>query len=177
MGMTDAHAAAVIPVMSYWVLSLFFEACDALNLVPQYRVWSAAQQEKKNLVSRWAVLKIVLLMQAVQVGFALYMAQFNAQAVYKKGGLGSLEYWRCSLQAVGVTDHSALQALAWSCQILYHSLRQLVAIFAFDTWAYVVHSIEHRNSWVYRKYNSVDFIIEPHRTDVTTKATSTTSTI
>src|SRR5450432_242299 len=132
--MTDAQAGAVVPIMGYWTLCILYEACDYLDIFPQYRVYPSPEEQKRNLVSRSKVLGVVLLMQAVQISFALYMTRFDAPIVQKDGAFGSLEYFQLLLRTTQSTSPSILFLVALSLRLLYLAMRQLLAFFIFDTW-------------------------------------------
>jgi sphinganine C4-monooxygenase len=149
--MTDAQAAAVVPIIGYWIVSIFYEACSYLNLFSDYHVYQDPKEQKKNVVSKGKVLRVVLLMQALQVSFALYMTRFDAPPSHQKDAFGSLEYFQTFLLENDLVGPSVNLPTAVCLKYIYLMARQLLAFFLFDTWAYWLHYFEHRNTWIYRK--------------------------
>ncbi|KAF2860218.1 C4-hydroxylase [Piedraia hortae CBS 480.64] len=72
-GVADPILALALPVVAYWVVSLVFHAIDMWDLFPQYRLHTPAEVLKRNHVSRWEVLRDVVVQQIIQtaVGLAL----------------------------------------------------------------------------------------------------------
>jgi sphinganine C4-monooxygenase len=62
---SDEVLGSVIPVVVYWVYSgIFVILGDKLD---KYRLHSKAEEDAKNIVSKWTVIKGVLLQQAIQI--------------------------------------------------------------------------------------------------------------
>ncbi|GAB1737902.1 hypothetical protein NU219Hw_g2374t1 [Hortaea werneckii] len=70
---SDANLALALPVVAYWVVSMFFHFIDEMDFFPHYRLHTPAEVLKRNHVSRWDVFRDVVIQQIVQtiVGFAL----------------------------------------------------------------------------------------------------------
>ncbi|MBO1765060.1 hypothetical protein JQN64_28225, partial [Escherichia coli] len=64
---SDAFIQAALPVVGYWVVSLIFHAIDVYDLFPQYRLHTPAEVLKRNHVSRYEVLRDVILQQIIQI--------------------------------------------------------------------------------------------------------------
>jgi sphinganine C4-monooxygenase len=64
---SDAFIQAALPVVGYWVVSLIFHAIDVYDLFPQYRLHTPAEVLKRNHVSRYEVLRDVVLQQIIQI--------------------------------------------------------------------------------------------------------------
>lgn len=75
-GIPDPWLAVALPVIAYWVVSLFFHLIDEWDLFPQYRLHTPAEVLKRNHVSKQDVLRDVILQQVIQtmVGLALTIA-------------------------------------------------------------------------------------------------------
>lgn len=69
----DPYLATALPVIAYWVVSLFFHIIDIYDLFPQYRLHTPAEIIQRNHVSRWEVFRDVLVQQVIQMaaGFSL----------------------------------------------------------------------------------------------------------
>ncbi|KAI7499422.1 C4-hydroxylase [Hortaea werneckii] len=70
---SDANLALALPIIAYWVVSMFFHFIDEMDFFPHYRLHTPAEVLKRNHVSRWDVFRDVVIQQIVQtiVGFAL----------------------------------------------------------------------------------------------------------
>jgi sphinganine C4-monooxygenase len=71
---SDALITAALPVVGYWVVSLIFHAIDVYDLFPQYRLHTPAEVLKRNHVTRYEVLRDVILQQIVQIIASLTLA-------------------------------------------------------------------------------------------------------
>lgn len=74
---SDALITAALPVVGYWVVSLMFHAIDVYDWFPQYRLHTPAEVLKRNHVSRYEVLRDVILQQIIQIAFSLGLAYFD----------------------------------------------------------------------------------------------------
>lgn len=71
---SDAFITAAAPVVGYWVVSLVYHLIDVYDLFPQYRLHTPAEVLKRNHVSRYEVLRDVVVQQIVQVAASLLLA-------------------------------------------------------------------------------------------------------
>ena len=69
LGLPDEILAALMPVVVYWVYAGMYTALG--SSFDNYRLHSKQDEDEKNLVSRGAVVKGVLLQQFLQVAVAL----------------------------------------------------------------------------------------------------------
>ncbi|GFF31913.1 sphingolipid C4-hydroxylase sur2 [Aspergillus lentulus] len=69
----DNILALILPIVAYWGLSMVYHFIDVYDLFPQYRLHTPAEVLKRNKVSRWDVVRDVILQQVIQtlVGMAL----------------------------------------------------------------------------------------------------------
>jgi sphinganine C4-monooxygenase len=148
--LTDAQAAAIVPIIGYWILSMIFWAFEYFDIFSQYRIYPSPEEQKRNLTSKSKVIKTVLAQQAIQVAFALFGSSFDGPELYKTGGFGSVEYFQELLSASLPTAPFSINLTALCLRMLYLLIRQLLAFFIFDGWAYFLHYVEHNNHWVYR---------------------------
>lgn len=65
-GIPDIWLQLISPIAAYWIVSLFFHVLDTLDLCAQYRLHTPAEVLKRNHVSRYEVLRDVLLQQVIQ---------------------------------------------------------------------------------------------------------------
>lgn len=76
-GLADKYLALVLPILAYWLTSGFFHVIDEYDLFPQYRLHTPAEVLKRNHVSRYEVLRDVLLQQVVQTIFGVFLGIFE----------------------------------------------------------------------------------------------------
>ena len=84
---SDKFFLLVIPIIAYWALSMFFHWIDVNDYFSKYRLHTPAEVLKRNHVSRWEVLRDVILQQIIQlaVGHLLNMTEpdeFTGQSDY-----------------------------------------------------------------------------------------------
>ena len=73
----DKLLTLLLPIAAYWGLSMFFHWIDTMDYFPQYRLHTPAEVAKRNKVSRWEVVRDVVIQQIVQtaVGWVLGMTE------------------------------------------------------------------------------------------------------
>jgi len=73
----DKYLSLALPIVAYWALSMVFHYIDEFDLFPQYRLHTPAEVLKRNHVSRWEVVRDVVIQQIVQtiVGVGLAMTE------------------------------------------------------------------------------------------------------
>jgi sphinganine C4-monooxygenase len=169
-GLTDAQAATIVPIASYWIASIFYETADYWDWFPQYRVYPSGEEQRRNLVTREKVLRIVLIMQAVQIVFGLSLTALIPLPAPSRtwGAFASVEYFGLTLVKSAPRLRSIDPRLVWTAahalRLGYLGLRQLAAFFIFDTWAYWFHYVEHNVPWLYRML-ILCCLYEENRTD------------
>ncbi|KIW88238.1 uncharacterized protein Z519_11349 [Cladophialophora bantiana CBS 173.52] len=76
-GISDPLLQLLAPVIAYWVVSIFFHVLDTYDLCSQYRLHTPAEVLKRNHVTRFEVLRDVIIQQIVQTAFGLIIASFD----------------------------------------------------------------------------------------------------
>ena len=73
----DKLLTLLLPIAAYWGVSMFFHWIDTMDYFPQYRLHTPAEVAKRNRVSRWEVVRSVVIQQIVQtaVGWVLGMTE------------------------------------------------------------------------------------------------------
>ncbi|KAI9876778.1 MAG: hypothetical protein M1830_005723 [Pleopsidium flavum] len=73
----DKLFTLLLPIAAYWILSMFFHWVDVKDYFSRYRLHTPAEVLKRNHVSRWEVIRDVLIQQVVQtvVGTLLGMTE------------------------------------------------------------------------------------------------------
>ena len=64
----DKLLTLLLPIVAYWSLSMFFHWIDIRNYFSRYRLHTPAEVLKRNHVSRWEVIRDVVLQQVIQTG-------------------------------------------------------------------------------------------------------------
>lgn len=83
----DKLLTLILPIAAYWGLSMLFHWIDTRDYFPQYRLHTPAEVSRRNKVSRWDVVRDVVVQQVVQtaVGWLLGMTEpddFVGKEVY-----------------------------------------------------------------------------------------------
>ncbi|ORY13848.1 fatty acid hydroxylase superfamily-domain-containing protein [Clohesyomyces aquaticus] len=80
--MPDSLLTLVLPIIAYWAVSGIFHFMDVYDLFPQYRLHTPAEVQKRNHVTRWEVLRDVVIQQIIQTLFGLVLALIDEEATY-----------------------------------------------------------------------------------------------
>jgi sphinganine C4-monooxygenase len=75
----DNILALILPIVAYWGLSLVYHFIDVYDLFPQYRLHTPAEVLKRNHVTRWDVVRDVILQQIVQTIAGYAVSYFDEQ--------------------------------------------------------------------------------------------------
>ncbi|KAI9932289.1 hypothetical protein ASPWEDRAFT_171584 [Aspergillus wentii DTO 134E9] len=73
----DNILALILPIVAYWGLSMIYHFIDVNDYFPQYRLHTPAEVLKRNHVSRFDVVKDVVLQQVVQTIAGMLMGYFD----------------------------------------------------------------------------------------------------
>lgn len=80
----DKVLTLLMPFAAYWALSLFFHWIDTNDFLPQYRLHTPVEVLKRNRVSRWEVIRDVLIQQVVQTGMGILLGMTEPDDTYGK---------------------------------------------------------------------------------------------
>lgn len=83
-GIPDAYLSIILLIVVYWAWSMLFHIVDIYDLFPQYRLHTPAEVLKRNHVSRWEVVKDVLIQQAIQAAFGVMLALIEPESTTGK---------------------------------------------------------------------------------------------
>jgi sphinganine C4-monooxygenase len=145
--LNDGQLSALVPVVAYWALSLMFHLFDTLGWFSIYRLYTDADETKRNLAKPGKVLKGVLFQQFLQVSLALIAAGYEGDTPIVEGKFGTTAFFQRLLTGTPFV-HPYIVLMLHS---LYLVLRQLLAFMIIDTYQFFVHFWEHSNKWLYRK--------------------------
>lgn len=73
----DSYLGLLLPVIAYWVLSMVFHYIDTFDLFPNYRLHTPAEVLKRNHVSRWEVVRDVVIQQVVQTAVGIGLSKLE----------------------------------------------------------------------------------------------------
>ncbi|RHZ53245.1 sphingosine hydroxylase [Aspergillus thermomutatus] len=74
----DNILALILPIVAYWGLSMVYHFIDVYDLFPQYRLHTPAEVLKRNKVTRWDVVRDVILQQVIQTLAGMSVSYFDA---------------------------------------------------------------------------------------------------
>ena len=69
----DNVLALMLPIIAYWGLSMIYHFIDVNGYFEQYRLHTPAEVLKRNKVTRWEVIRDVVLQQIIQTRSGLYL--------------------------------------------------------------------------------------------------------
>lgn len=76
-GISDQLLALLLPIAAYWILSIAFHLVDVYDLWPQYRLHTPAELLKRNHVTKYEVVKDVIIQQIIQTMFGLVIGMMD----------------------------------------------------------------------------------------------------
>lgn len=71
---SDFWISLLVPVVLYWIVSIFFHLIDVYDCFPQYRLHTPEEITKRNRVSRYEVARDVIIQQVIQVATGAVLA-------------------------------------------------------------------------------------------------------
>lgn len=80
----DKVLTILLPFAAYWCFSLFFHWIDENDYFPQYRLHTPAEVLKRNRVSKWEVIRDVLIQQVVQTIVGLLLGMTDPKDTFGK---------------------------------------------------------------------------------------------
>lgn len=73
----DNYLALILPIVAYWGMSMIYHFLDVNNYFEQYRLHTPAELLKRNRVTRWEVVRDVILQQVIQTLAGAAVAYFD----------------------------------------------------------------------------------------------------
>jgi sphinganine C4-monooxygenase len=147
---SDKHLSLALPIVAYWLYSAVFHFLDlqSWSFLERYRLHTPEEVLKRNRVTRWQVVRDVLIQQLGQIVVGGIVLRTEADEV--------------------VPDHAAvitkLRQPPWNlpnlatAEVMYWFLlpvvRQMIAVLILDAWEYWIHRLMHVNKWMYRHLHS-----------------------
>ena len=109
-GVPDALLQMLLPIFAYWTMSIFFHILDTKNILSQYRLHTPAELLKRNHVSRYEVIRDVIIQQILQTIFGLTMAAFDPIEMTGKEDY-NVAVWALRIRSVQTLVPQALTVL------------------------------------------------------------------
>jgi len=127
-GSTAELWVSVLPVIFYWLASMYFVIIDRLQLpaLEKYRLRSQQEADKRNIVSRHDVALRVLLQNLIQVMVGIGMVLVDPQ----------------------FCDKRPFRGLPRAC------LEFIAAMLVMDAWQYWIHRLAHESKFLYNHIHS-----------------------
>ncbi|CAG8135610.1 unnamed protein product [Penicillium olsonii] len=82
----DNILSLILPIVAYWGLSMIYHYLDVNDYFVQYRLHTPAEVLKRNKVSRWEVVRDVVLQQIIQTFAGLVFLWFDAEETVGREG-------------------------------------------------------------------------------------------
>ncbi|KAF8099222.1 hypothetical protein N665_0247s0009 [Sinapis alba] len=124
--MSDEFLGTFVPILVYWVYSGMYICLGSLE---RYRLHSKVDEDEKNLVTKSAVVKGVLLQQVLQAIISVILFKIT-----------------------GSDDADAATMQQFSLLRLARQL--IIAMLVIDTWQYFIHRYMHINKFLYKHIHS-----------------------
>ncbi|KAJ5490749.1 Sphingolipid C4-hydroxylase sur2 [Penicillium diatomitis] len=126
----DNVLALILPIIAYWGLSMVYHFIDVNGYFEQYRLHTPAEVLKRNKVTRWEVVRDVVLQQIIQTIAGYAMSYFDAVEVVGREDY-DVAVWATRLRLLQTVIPSTLgfvgvDALGLS-ESLYHSGHSVLA--------------------------------------------------
>ncbi|KAB8224863.1 fatty acid hydroxylase superfamily-domain-containing protein [Aspergillus novoparasiticus] len=110
----DNVVALILPIIAYWALSMVYHYIDVYDLFPQYRLHTPAEVLKRNHVSRWEVVRDVILQQIIQTMAGMAVSHFDP------------------VECIGKEEYD-VAVWAQRIRLLQRTLPRLLAVFGIDS--------------------------------------------
>ncbi|CAM8947254.1 hypothetical protein QQ045_016235 [Rhodiola kirilowii] len=122
---SDELLGTIVPIVVYWIYSGLYVMMGSLD---EYRLHSRKDEDDKNLVTKSAVVKGVLLQQIIQAAVAIMLFSITGSD----------------------SEYSAAPT-----SILGLARQFFIAMLVMDTWQYFMHRYMHHNKFLYRHIHSL----------------------
>ncbi|KNZ60666.1 C4-hydroxylase [Puccinia sorghi] len=167
-GLTDPALTVIVPLLAYWLVSIFFTALDYLELpwIEKYRLHEPAEVSARNKVSPAQVIKAVIIQQLIQTALGIFYLDSSPSDVLSRDYLAEMKTYApfvSSLVQILLPPQHARWLLInhgqsltqWAYWWGLPILQFLWASFVLDTWQYFWHRAFHINQFLYKHIHSV----------------------
>ena len=120
-GVSDVLLQLLLPIVAYWTVSIFFHILDTNDILSQYRLHTPAELTKRNHVSRYEVVRDVIIQQIIQTIFGLTVAAFDPPEMTGKDDY-NVAVWALRLRSLQTLIPQALAVLGIDSNGLVNAL-------------------------------------------------------
>ncbi|KIJ61981.1 hypothetical protein HYDPIDRAFT_115123 [Hydnomerulius pinastri MD-312] len=166
-GIPDTILALAAPVITYWVMSIFFHCLDisGWHWLEKYRIHESAEIKSRNRATRSDVIWAVVLQHILQTGLGYYWlsepphisvsrCMVEMEAVGKT--LVRLVRWAAGPEAGEYfLELRGAEMTHWLYWWGIPAAQVLFSLFIVDTWQYFLHRFMHSNKFLYKQFHSV----------------------
>ncbi|CAO1631713.1 unnamed protein product [Sympodiomycopsis kandeliae] len=165
----DKYLSLLLPIIIYWVISLWFTFLDAARIpfFEQYRLHEPEEITKRNKVSVSRVIGMVLIQQAIQTvlgAFVLEDEETMRKQVFQDhtGNMRNIGVWLARVvcgtvgheQGLKVLNSHGTEAVQWLYWWVIPTFQFWFAFFILDAWQYTLHRACHESRFLYRHFHS-----------------------
>lgn len=147
---SDKHLTLALPVIAYWVYSLFFHFLDMQTWpwLDKYRIHPPEEILKRNRVTRWEVVRDVFVQQIIQTLTGIVVLRTEPDEGFPDHNLAIRNL---QLPPWNLPNLASAELTYW---FILPALRFLVALVVLDAWEYWIHRWMHVNKFLYRHLHS-----------------------
>ncbi|KAJ1601389.1 hypothetical protein NDA14_002043 [Ustilago hordei] len=173
-GISDKYLSLALPIVIYWVASLFYHALDTLELpfTERYRLHEPEEVTKRNRVSVTRVIVMVIVQQAIQTLFGLLLLDDDSVGLKQTFAdhpakiLNIAAFLRNSTsKLLGPSlaptfaklvfgSQDAISTASWLYWWGIPTAKFWFAFFVMDAWQYTLHRLFHESRFLYRHFHS-----------------------
>ncbi|GAC96505.1 hypothetical protein PHSY_004085 [Pseudozyma hubeiensis SY62] len=173
-GISDKYLSLALPIIIYWIASLFYHLLDTLELpfTEKYRLHEPEEVTKRNRVSVTRVIVMVVVQQIIQtifgvllldddsVGlkqtFADHPAKVLDLALFLRSTTSKLLGPSLEPQITKLLfgSQDAISAAWWLYWWGIPTAQFWFAFFVMDAWQYTLHRLFHESRFLYRHFHS-----------------------
>jgi len=81
---SDLALALASPIITYWLLSVFFHVIDEYDIWPQYRLHTPQELLMRNHATRWDVFRDVIIQQIIETFSGIAFSYFDPEVMHGK---------------------------------------------------------------------------------------------
>jgi len=113
----DNYMSLLLPIIAYWAFSMIFHFIDTRDYFPQYRLHTPAEVLKRNHVSRYEVVRDVIIQQVIQTVVGAMLTIFDEREMTGKDDY-SVAVWAQRLRIAQTVLPSALSLVGLDARAL-----------------------------------------------------------
>ncbi|KAK9477701.1 fatty acid hydroxylase superfamily-domain-containing protein [Lipomyces japonicus] len=143
----DEILAIALPIITYWIASIFFHIIDIYDVLRKYRIHPPEEVASRNKVTVREVIRDVILQQVIQTIVGVLLIVFD-EPDYT--GMESYEIWKLA-HAIPFLPLAIIESVYWYG---FPAVKIIFAFFILDTWQYFLHRAMHNYKYLYKAFHS-----------------------